>query len=304
MSAERWPALPLGAWRDTCATLHLWSQVVGKLALPTTALVNHHWNLTLHYAARGLATLPMNYEGRTLVGLFDFVSHELILEASDGKREVVRLQPKTVAQFYGEVMQALERMDIRIPVRTKPAEVADGIAFEKDTIHRAYDADYAHAFWRALDSMRPVFEEFRARFVGKCSPVHFFWGGFDLACTRFSGRRAPERPGADAMMREAYSHEVISHGFWPGTGDMDAAFYGYCAPEPAGFGDCRVRPPAAFYSRDFKEFLLPYEAVRTSASPEKDLMAFLESTYEAGAKLASWDREALERNVNSALDAR
>lgn len=295
MSGDRWPALPLAAWRDTCATLHMWSQVVGKLALPTTALVNHHWNLTLHYAARGLATLPMNYEGRTFVGLFDFVSHELVLEASDGKREVVRLAPKTVAQFYGEVTRALERMDIRIPVRTKPAEVADGIPFERDTVHRAYDAQYAHAFWRALDSMRPVFEEFRARFVGKCSPVHFFWGGFDLACTRFSGRRAPERPGADAMMREAYSHEVISHGFWPGTGDMDAAFYGYCAPEPPGFGDCKARPAAAFYSKDFKEFLLPYEAVRTASSPEKDLMAFLESTYEAGARLAHWDREALER---------
>ena len=275
----------------------MWTQVVGKLELPTTALVNHHWNLTLQYTARGLATVPMNCnDGRTLVGEFDFIAHELGLHASDGARERVKLEPQTVADFHGRVMDALARLRVSIPISTKPAEQPKGIPFEADTTHRAYDAPMAHAFWRALDSMRPVFEEFRARFVGKCSPVHFFWGGFDLACTRFSGRRAPPRPNADAIMREAYSHEVISHGFWPGDGETDAVFYGYAAPEPEGFSRADVRPAAAFYSETFKEFLLPYDAVRKSATPEKDLMAFLESTYEAGARLASWNRAELERS--------
>jgi hypothetical protein len=186
-------------------------------------------------------------------------------------------------------------MGIAIRVWPMPVEIPDPIRFDQDTVHRSYDPRWAHAFWRALDSMRPVFEEFRARFVGKCSPVHFFWGSFDLALTRFSGRRAPERPGADAMMREAYSHEVISHGFWPGSATTDASFYAYAAPEPAGFSDARVQPAEASYSKDLKEFLLPYEAVRTAASPEKALMSFLESTYEAGATLGKWDRKGLER---------
>jgi hypothetical protein len=291
-----WPELPLAAWRDTCATLHMWMQVVGKLALPTTALVNHHWNLTLHFAARGLATLPMTVGARTLVGTFDFVSHELVLAASDGTLETVKLEPKTVAQFHDEVLEALARMGMDIRIWPVPVEIPDPIPFRDDTVHRAYDARWAYAFWRALDSMRPVFEEFRARFVGKCSPVHFFWGSFDLACTRFSGRKAPPRPDANAMMREAYSHEVISHGWWPGGGAMEeAAFYAYCAPEPEGFSGARVAPAAATYSAPLKEFVLPYEAVRTAASPREALLSFLETTYEAGATLARWDRSALER---------
>jgi hypothetical protein len=208
----------------------------------------------------------------------------------------VKLEPRTVADFHAEVMQALARMKIDIRIWTMPVEVPNPLRFELDTTHRSYDREQAHAFWRALDSMRPVFEQFRARFLGKCSPVHFFWGSFDLALTRFSGRRAPERPGADPVTRESYSHEVISHGFWPGGGAYDdAAFYAYAAPEPAGFSSAAVSPGTAFYSTDLKEFLLPYEAVRSAASPEKELMSFLETTYESGATLAGWDRAALER---------
>ena len=296
MNADRWPALPLDAWSDTCETLHMWSQVVGKLAIPTTPLVNHYWNLTLHLTSRGLTTLPMSCDGRTLVAAFDFISHEVVFTASDGAVETIRLEPQTVADFHVKAVLALQRMGIDIRIWPMPVEVPNPIAFDKDTIHRSYDPRWAHAFWRALDSMRPVFEEFRARFVGKCSPLHFFWGSFDLALTRFSGRRAPERPGADAVTKESYSHEVISHGWWPGGGAMaEPAFYAYAAPEPEGFAAARVGPTAAFYSQDFKEFLLPYEAVRSAASPERELMTFLQDTYAAGANLGWWDRPALER---------
>jgi len=295
MESRRWPALPLAAWRDTCATLHMWTQVVGKLAIPTTPLVNHYWNLTLHYTARGLATLPMECGGRTLVAAFDFVSHEAVFTASDGATEAISLEPRTVAEFHRLVLAALERMGIAIRVWPMPVEVPQPIRFDADTTHQSYDREWANAFWRALESMRPVFEEFRGRFLGKCRPLHFFWGSFDLALTRFSGRRAPERPGADPVTRESYSHEVISHGFWPGSGEVDAAFYAYAAPEPAGFAQARVEPAGAFYSPQLKEFLLPYEAVRASASPERALMSFLESTYAAGADLGGWNRRDLER---------
>ena len=293
--AGRWPALPLAAWRDTCETLHMWTQVVGKLTLSTTPLANHWWNVTLHFTSRGLATQPMNCGDRTLAAAFDFVSHELLLSASDGATEVIALEPMTVADFHAKVMGALARLGCPIRIRTTPVEVPDPIPFERDTIHRAYDRAWAGAFWRALESMRPVLEEFRCGFVGKCSPVHFFWGSFDLAVTRFSGRRAPPRPDADPVTREAYSHEVISHGFWPGGGDVDASFYAYAAPEPGGFAKAAVVPPAAYYSAAFKEFLLPYEAVRSARAPEEALMSFLASTYEAGARLAGWPREELER---------
>jgi hypothetical protein len=299
VTVERWPALPLAAWRDTYATLHMWTQVVGKLAIPTTPHLNHYWNLTLHFTSRGLATLPMNCGDRTLMAAFDFVSHELVLSASDGAVETIALEPQTVADFHVKVMLALQRMKIDVPVWTMPVEVPDPIAFDRDTAHRSYDRERAHAFWRALDSMRPVFEEFRAAFLGKCSPLHFFWGSFDLALTRFSGRAAPARAGADPVTREAYSHECISHGWWPGGGRMeDAAFYAYAAPEPEGFAAARVEPESAFYSTDFKEFLLPYEAVRTARSPESELMSFLRTTYEAGANLGLWDRAALERHAS------
>jgi len=295
MESRRWPALPLAAWRDTCATLHMWTQVVGKLAIPTTPLVNHYWNLTLHYTARGLTTLPMECGGRTLVAAFDFVSHQVVFTASDGDTEAISLEPRTVAEFHRLVLAALGRMGIAIRVWPMPVEVPDPIRFDADTTHKSYDREWANAFWRALESMRPVFEEFRGGFLGKCSPLHFFWGSFDLALTRFSGRHAPERPGADPVTRESYSHEVISHGFWPGSGEVDAAFYAYAAPEPASFAQARVEPAGAFYSPQLKEFLIPYEAVRTSASPERALMSFLESTYAAGADLGGWNRRELER---------
>jgi len=291
-----WPALPLAAWQETYATLHMWMQVVGKLTLTTTPLANHWWNVTFHFTARGLATQPMRCGARTLVAQFDFLAHELQLRASDGAGEAIALEPMTVADFYAKVMAALERMGCPIRIWTMPVEVADPIPFERDTKRRSYDRERAGAFWRALESMRPVFEGFRCGFVGKCSPVHFFWGSFDLAVTRFSGRRAPERPGADAMTREAYSHEVISHGFWPGGGTVaEPVFYAYAAPEPEGFPAARVSPEAARYDPGFHEFFLPYEAVRTSADPEKALGAFLASTYDAGARLANWPRAELER---------
>jgi len=297
MDSGRWPALPLAGWRDTYATLHRWTQVVGKLTLSTTPLANHWWNVAFHFTSSGFATQPMTCgDGCTLAATFDFIAHELRLDASTGRREVVKLAPMTVAQFYAEVMAALKRLGITIVIRTRPAEIPDPIRFEDDDVHRAYDARAANAFWRALDSMRPVFEEFRCRFVGKCSPLHFFWGGFDLALTRFSGRRAPVDAAADPVMREAYSHEVVSQGFWPGGNGFDeAAFYAYAAPEPAGFKTARVRPAAALYHPQLNEFLLPYEAVRASSSPESELMLFLESTYDQAAGLAHWDRHALER---------
>jgi hypothetical protein len=296
MEPERWPALPLSEWRDTYATLHMWSQVVGNLTLATTPTENHWWNVAFRLTARGFATRPMTCGARTVTAEFDFVAHELRLESATGAGRVVKLEPKTVAAFHEEVVSSLRALDVEIPIWTTPVEIPDPIAFERDTTHRSYDPARANAFWRALDSMRPVFEDFRCRFVGKCSPLHFFWGSFDLALTRFSGRRAPPNPTADPVTREAYSHEVISHGFWPGgSGIEEPAFYAYAAPEPDGLATSAVRPQAARYDTSLREFVLPYEAVRSSESPERSLMSFLESTYEAAARLARWERAALER---------
>ncbi|PYS01636.1 MAG: hypothetical protein DMG12_15170 [Acidobacteria bacterium] len=293
---EAWPALPLSAWRDTYATLHMWTQVVGKLCVALTPLTNHFWNSAFQVTSRGLATPALTSGDRALTITFDFIDHQLVVQCSDGTTELISLQPRTVAEFYSLVMNAMRRLGIEVHIWTKPVEVPDPIRFEADTVHHSYEAAYANAFWRALLSMKPVFENFRSRFCGKCSPVHFFWGSFDLALTRFSGRRAPERPGADAITREAYSHEVISHGFWPGSGAIqEAAFYAYAVPEPAGFKDEIVRPAAAFYSKDLSIFILPYEAVRTAASPPAELTAFLESTYDTAATLAGWNRLELER---------
>jgi hypothetical protein len=293
---SKWPALPLEKWRDTRDTLHMWTQIVGKIALATTPLVNHYWNAALHFTARGLATQALQTGGgHSLTITFDFVGHRLLLQCSDGGLETVALAPRTVADFHAAVMAALARMGIAVHIWTMPVELDDPIDFEKDTVHRAYDPAWADAFWRALVSMRPVFEAFRCRFVGKCSPVHFFWGSFDLAATRFSGRRAASVPEG-VIESEAYSHEVISHGFWPGGGGFDdAAFYAYARPEPEGFADAAVKPAAASYERSNAIFVLPYEHVRTSASPERELTTFLESTYEAGARLARWERASLER---------
>ena len=295
-SAAKWPALPLAAWRDTYATLHMWSQIVGKLCLALTAPVNHYWNVAFRLTARGLSTQPLAAGTCMLTILFDFVDHALVLACSDGRREVIPLEPQTVAAFYAEFMRRLARLDVAAHIWTMPVEIPDPIRFEADEVHRSYDRACVNAFWRALVSMQPVLERFRGGFVGKCSPVHFFWGSFDLAVTRFSGERAPERPGADRITREAYSHAVISHGFWPGGGAIDeAVFYAYAVPEPAGLRDARVEPEEAYYSRDLNEFLLPYDAVRTAPSPEAALSRFLETTYDRAAALADWNRRALER---------
>jgi hypothetical protein len=295
-SNDPWPALTLEGWRETYETLHMWTQVVGKLCLAMTPLVNHYWNLTARVHARGLLTPPLLTGRSTLSMLFDFVEHRLVIESSDGGVETIALQPRTVADFYAAVMQSLRRFGVDPRIRAMPVEVPDPIRFDTDVVHRAYDPEWANAYWRAVLSMYPVLQRFRARFIGKCSPVQFFWGAFDFAVTRFSGRRAPERPGADAMTREAYSHEVISHGFWPGSGPVRApSFYAYAAPEPDGFRTARMRPDAAYYSNDFGEFLLPYDAVRTAASPAAELEAFLESTYDVAADRAHWNRSELER---------
>ena len=293
---EVWPSLPLREWEATRATLHMWTQVVGKIRLAQTPLVNHWWNVPLYVTARGLTTSAMPYHERTFQIDFDFIDHTLVIKTSDGAHSERKLVPQSVASFYQEVMRMLKELDIEVKIWTMPVEIPDPVAFEKDEVHASYDAEYAGRFWRILLASSKVFEDFRSRFIGKCSPVHFFWGSFDLAVTRFSGRRAPEREGADPITREAYSHEVISHGFWPGSGAIDApAFYAYAAPEPEGFSRERARPEKAFYHDEMKEFLLYYDDVRQSASPEEALMEFLESTYDAGANLAGWDRAALER---------
>jgi len=301
-----WPELKFAEWQDTLATLHMWTQVIGKIRLKQTPLVNHWWNVPLYVSARGLTTTAMPYEDRYFEIEFDFIDHKLRIECSDGALQTLALRPQSVADFYAEVMAALRELKIEIEIWTMPVEIPDPIRFEDDTKHASYDAEYANRFWRALLKMDPVFQEFRARFIGKVSPVHFFWGSFDIAVTRFSGRPAPPREDADVINREAYSHEVISHGFWPGNKDMESAFYSYTAPEPPGLSDVvsqgKIRPAQTFYSAELKEFFLPYEDVRragsngrASDSPESALMDFCQTTYEAGADLARWDRSALER---------
>jgi hypothetical protein len=293
---EAWPALPLDEWKETCATLHMWTQVVGKIRLAQTPLVNHWWNVPLYVTSRGLSTSAMPYETRAFEMEFDFIDHQLSVTCSDGTTKSIALVPRSVAEFYGEVMKTLGELGLEVKIWTTPVEIPDPIPFEKDEVHASYDAEYANRFWRILVQASRVLDEFRARFTGKCSPVHFFWGSFDLAVTRFSGRRAPEREGADAITREAYSHEVISHGLWPGGGAITSpAFYAYAAPEPAGLKEARIAPTAAFYSKEMSEFLLMYDDIRREESPGALLMQFLQSTYEAGATLANWDRAALER---------
>ena len=294
-----WPPLPFDGWRDTYATLHMWTQIVGKVCLALTPLSNHFWNIAFRVTSRGLATPQMRSGTLTLAITFDFIDHQLVMETSDGRIERLPLAPRTVAQFYADVMEALERLGLRVRIWTMPVEIpdpADRIPFERDEVHRSYDPDAANAFWRVLLAIEPVFERFRGGFIGKGSPVHFFWGSFDLAVTRFSGERAPEREGADSITKEAYSHAVISHGFWPGNGVVPMpVFYAYAAPEPDGFSGAKVRPAAAYYDTAFKEYMLPYDDVRTAAFPADELAAFLQSTYDAAADLAGWNRSELER---------
>lgn len=296
MTTSLWPSLPLEEWKDTYATLHMWTQVVGKIRLVQSPMVNHWWQVPLYVTTRGLTTTAIPYGHRTFEMDFDFIDHQLLIKTSEGATKNIALVPRSVADFYREVMATLRSLNINVKIYTTPVEVPDPIPFTEDYAHASYDAEYAHRFWRILVQTDRVFKEFRARFIGKVSPVHFFWGSFDLAVTRFSGRRAPAREGADAITREAYSHEVISHGFWPGSGAIqEPAFYSYTAPEPTGLSQEPVGPSPAFYSQEMSEFILRYEDVRQADSPEDALMEFLQSTYEAGAKLANWDRASLER---------
>jgi hypothetical protein len=303
--SQRWPALPLSEWKDTYATLHMWTQVVGKIRLALSPPINHFWGTTFYVTARGLTTSAMPYSKGTVEINFDFIAHTLEILTSLGETRSFRLVPRTVAEFYFELMSALHSLSIDAKVWTMPVEVPRPVRFNLDETHSSYDGEYAHRFWQILVSVDTVLREFRSRFIGKASPVHFFWGSFDLAATRFSGRRAPERPDADYITKEAYSHEVISHGFWPGDGEVikDAAFYAYAAPEPAGFGDQRVMPSKAFYSGEKNEFFLMYDDVRLAHSPEQALLEFCQSTYEAGAILAKWDRANLERPAAGTMSA-
>jgi hypothetical protein len=292
---ECWPALALDSWKDTYATLHMWTQVVGKVRLRLTPPVNHWWNVPFYVTARGLTTSRIPYGQRAFEVGFDFIGHQLVLETSDGIVKTVPLAPRSVAEFYGEFMEMLRSAGIAVKIWRMPVEIPNPVAFDQDEVHCSYDPAAVGGFWRILLSVSAVFTQFRSEFIGKCSPVHFFWGSFDLAVTRFSGRRAPERPGADPVTREAYSHEVSSVGFWPGGGGVEAAFYSYAAPEPQGFKEGAVRPSPAHYDQSLGEFLLMYEDVRGAPSPTAALLEFCQSTYEAGANLGNWDRKALEK---------
>jgi len=293
---ESWPALPFEEWKDTCETLHMWTQIVGKVRMELSPFVNHWWHVTLYVTARGLTTSPIPYKGGTFAVDFDFVDHNLFIRTSDGTSKILPLIPRSVASFYQEFMAALKALGIEVTINPLPSEVANPIRCDEDDMHASYDPVYAQRFWRVLMLTDAVMKRYRSAFLGKCSPVHFFWGSFDLAFTVFSGRRAPERPGADRMTREGYSHELISCGFWPGNSQSPTpAFYAYAAPEPAGLNASKIRPTAAFYSQEMGEFLLRYDDVRSAASPEQALLDFFQSTYEASATLAQWDRAALER---------
>lgn len=293
---ECWPTLPLDSWRDTCETLHMWAQIVGKVRLRLTPLVNHWWNVPLYVSARGLTTSRIPYGQRAFELWFDFRRHQLVLETSDGILQSLPLAPRSVAEFYREFMGMLRSAGIEVKIWHMPVEIPNPIPFDQDRVHCSYDAAAVEKFWRILLSVDAVFSQFRSEFIGKSSPVHFFWGSFDLAVSRFSGRRAPERPGADAMTREAYSHEVSSVGFWPGSGDVqDAAFYSYVVPEPLGFKEATVWPNAAYYHKQLGEFLLMYEDVRRAESPTAAILEFCRSVYKAAATLGSWDRNALEK---------
>ena len=295
-----WAVLDYDEWADSCATLHLWTQVIGKIRLAHAPLVNHWWQVPLYVTARGLTTSAMPRDARTFQIDFDFIDHRLRIAVSDGRRASIPLAPCSVADFYGEVMGRLRALDLETRLWTMPVEIADPIPFEEDRTHAAYDPAMVNRFWRALAQIDQVFTVFRSRFLGKASPVHFFWGSFDHAVTRFSGRRAPPPPSnpniPDFVNREAYSHEVSSCGFWPGNGGFGhPAFYSYAYPQPAGFAEAAISPPAAFYAKDFGEFILPYDTVREAPRPGEFLLEFLESTYAAAADLAKWDRTLLER---------
>jgi hypothetical protein len=294
-NAETWPSLPYDEWKDTYATLHMWSQVVGKVALALAPPINHSWGIAMLVTARGLQTRALPHGRHSFTVEFDFVDHQLVIERSDGERRTLPLASRSVAEFYRQVLTTLDGMSMPVRIWPVPVEIPAPIPFEQDTVHQTYDPEHANRVWRILVQVDRAFNAARAPFIGKCSPVHFFWGSFDLAVTRFSGRPAPPRDGP-AFMRDAYSHEVISHGFWPGSGPvLEPAFYAYAVPEPDGFDAAPALPDGAYYHPDLKEFILPYEAVRTAPAPDAAIAAFVDSTYSHGASLAGWDRAALER---------
>lgn len=296
-----WPSLPLEAWRETYAAIHLWTQIVGKIRLSLSPWVNHSWHTTLYVTARGLTTSAIPYGGRSFQIDFDFLEHQLWLRTSDGRSASLALEPQSVASFYKRLMEQMHKLELEVRIHRRPNELPEAIPFDEDDKPRPYDAGSANRFWQVLGQADRVFKIFRARFLGKCSPVHFFWGAADLAVTRFSGRKAPQHPGGvpnlpDWVARDAYSHEVSSCGFWPGSGPIQyPAFYSYAYPEPEGFSKTPIKPASAFYSTDLGEFILPYDEVRNATSPENTLLDFLQTTYEAAANLAKWDRSALER---------
>jgi hypothetical protein len=294
-----WPALRYAEWSDTCETLRLWTQIAGKIRMGKTPLINHWWHVTLYVTSRGLGTSPIPDGDRTFDIDFDFISHRLRIVTSDGESREMALEPMTVADFYGKIMHALRELRVDVRINTTPSEIDTPIRFEEDEVHRSYDADAVGRFWSILVSSCEVMLEFRSRYIGKVSPIHFFWGGFDLAVTRFSGRRAPRHPPMallpDSVVQEAYSHECSSAGFWPGGMGFDTTYFAYNYPEPQGLAKAKIRPAAAYYSDQMREFMLPYEAVRSASNPARELMQFLESTYDAGADLGRWPRGELER---------
>ena len=298
-SSEDWPSLPWEDWQETCATLHMWSQIIGKIRLKLAPMVNHWWQVPLYVTPRGLSTSPMPFDSRIFQIDFNFLAHSLEIIADWSEPRFIELKGLSVADFYNRTMETLRSLGIEISIWTTPVEVVDRTPFEQDTQHAAYDPEFAERFWRVLIQVDRVFKKFRSRFIGKVSPVHFFWGAFDHAVTRFSGRRAPEHPGVPSVGRyvmvEAYSHEVSSCGFWPGAGLGEPAFYAYAYPEPEGFKEYPVQPRGAYYHKELGEFILPYDVVRTSPTPDETLLAFLQTTYEAAANLGKWDRASLER---------
>jgi len=300
MTTNSWPALPLAQWKDTYGTLHMWTQIVGKIRLALAPLVNHWWNVTLYVTPRGLTTSAMPYNDRLIRIDFDFIDHMVLIQTTDGSTKSISLRPRSVAEFYQEMMAAIGSLGMPVKIWTTPVEVPDRTPFENDHKHATYDPEYAQRVWRIMAQASRVFTEFRSRFIGKVSPIHFFWGSFDLAVTRFSGRTAPSHPGVPNCGRfvavEAYSHEVSSCGFWPGGGPVnEPSFYAYAYPEPQAFKDYPVKPPEAFYHTGMGEFLLPYDVVRNAKSPDEVLLSFMQTTYEAAATCAKWERRALER---------
>jgi hypothetical protein len=299
-ASNQWPSLPFAEWKDTAMTLHMWTQIVGKVRLALSPWINHSWHVTLYVTARGLTTSPIPHGLAIFEIRFDFIDHQLRILKSNGAQRTIELKPQSVAKFYEAVMKALRDLELPITIHTMPNEIENPVPFEQDEQHRSYDREYANRFWRVLVQSDRVFKEFRSRFCGKCSPVHFFWGSFDLAVTRFSGRQAPPHPGGiphlpDEITREAYSQEVSSLGFWPGNVAMPTpVFYSYAYPEPTGFSEAKVQPEPAFYEAKLREFILPYDAVRTAEKADQVLLDFAQSAYDAASQLGKWDRATLE----------